>query len=453
MRQVLDEQRYLDFRTETSLKVVEAYRRKYARMDELLDANPMILWLVHEDLESLSSSAKGREAKYTTEILFRALLVHQTEQTSLRETVIRIAESGTLRGFIRLGNRSVIDYSFLDRAFKAISPETWKLVNEELAGYAVKKCDVDVSRIRTDSTVIEGNIHYPTDSSLLWDSYRVLARLLRAVRAAAPELCTHRFHDRKVKKDLVYVNRYMRSGSKGRQRELKRRFRRLLDNVCRLRQVAEPLSHDLIHGGDITLRALGTELKHYLPLTQQVCETAERAGLKGETVPATERIFSLFEEHTELIKRGKSNKPVEFGHSVWLAQAPQKFITDYEVMEEKIPDAELLEEITQRHKAAFRRYPDAVAADTGFRAEPDAMRRVEKQVQTVAVPGRGLSRAKIQACWHHFRAGIEGSISVLKRAFRLSICMYRGFKSFAASVGMAVFCHNLVHLVSKPEPA
>ena len=90
-------------------------------------------------------------------------------------------------------------------------------------------------------------------------------------------------------------------------------------------------------------------------------------------------------------------------------------------------------------------------ADTGFRAVPEEMAKIEKHVETVAVPGRGQSRAKIDAYWHHFRAGIEGSISVLKRAFRLSICMYRGFKSFASAVGMAVFCHNLVNLVPKPS--
>ena len=164
--------------------------------------------------------------------------------------------------------------------------------------------------------------------------------------------------------------------------------------------------------------------------------------LKGETVPASDRVFSIFEEHAELIKRGKSNKPVEFGHAAWLAQSRSKFITDYDVMEEKIPDSDLLADIAERHKAAFRKYPDGITADTGFRAPPEEMADIQAHVATVAVPGRGQSRAHISAYWHHFRAGIEGTISGLKRAFRLSICMYRGFKSFAASVGMAVFCHN-----------
>src|SRR5690606_4084995 len=147
----------------------------------------------------------------------------------------------TLQSFIRLGMRPVPDFTFLNRAFKAITAETWKLINEELAGYAVKECKVNVSQIRVDSTVIESNIHYPTDSSLLWDSYRVLSRLLCAVRAEKPELCPHRFHDRKVKKDLVYVNRYMRSKSRDRQREMLSRFRRLHDSVLRLQDIAAPL--------------------------------------------------------------------------------------------------------------------------------------------------------------------------------------------------------------------
>ena len=453
MRQVLDEQIYLDFVADTSLKIVKDYRAKYAWIDECLNANPLILWLVHEDLEKLSESKEGREAKFTTEILFRALIVHQIEKTPLRETIIRIAESPTLQSFIRLGPRSVPDFTFLNRAFKAITPETWKMVNEELARYAVKQCAVDVSQIRADTTVIESNIHYPTDSSLLWDSYRVLSRLLRAVRGEEPELCPHRFHDKKAKKDLVYVHRYMRSGSKARQREMKRRFQRLHDSVCRLQDIAAPLLKPLAANESLVLRGLGAELKHYLPLTRKVCRAAKRAALKGETVPASDRVFSIFEEHTELIKRGKSNKPVEFGHALWLAQSRGKFITDYEVMEEKIPDTELLDEITRRHKAFFRKYPKAVTADTGFRAQPEEMAKVQKHVETVAVPGRGQSRAKIDKCWHHFRAGIEGSISVLKRAFRLSICMYRGFKSFAAAVGMAVFCHNLVNLAPKRAPA
>jgi len=121
MRQVLEPQRYLDFTSNASPKIVAEYRRKYELIDQILEENPLILWLVHDDLEKLSASNEGREAKYTTEILFRALVVHQIEKTSLRTTIVRIAESETLRKFVRLGNRPVMDFTFLDRAFKAMN--------------------------------------------------------------------------------------------------------------------------------------------------------------------------------------------------------------------------------------------------------------------------------------------------------------------------------------------
>ena len=453
MRRVLEEQRYLEFTGDASPKVVKAFREKYGKISRKLDESPLILWLVNEDLRSLSTSDGGRGAVYTSEMLFRALLVHQIEKTSLRETVIRVAESETLRSFVRLGHRPMMDYSFLDRAFKAITPETWGLVNQELARRAARKGEIDIATLRADSTVVEGNIHYPTDTSLLWDSYRVLSRVLRVVRDAVPEYCPHRFHDRKAKKDMVYVNRYMRSKSQPRRREMKLRFRRLLESVRRLSEIARPLPRKLAGSLDPDLAWASAQLKRYLPLVRTVCDTAERAGLKGETVPASDRVFSIFEDHVELIQRGKSRHPTEFGHAVWLAQTREKFITDYETMERKVPDTELLDEIVGRHKVAFGSHPNVIAADTGFRAAPDEMAKIEEIVETVAVPGRGLSRAKIARHWHRFRAGIEGSISVLKRAFRLSVCMYRSFKSFAAAVGMAVFCHNLITLTYKRAPA
>jgi len=168
---------------------------------------------------------------------------------------------------------------------------------------------------------------------------------------------------------------------------------------------------------DFTLQALREELKHYLALVKQVGEVAERVQLKGENVPACERIFSIFEEHTELIKRGKARKPVEFGHAVWMAQSREKFITDYEVMAEKIPDSSLLEEITARHKMMFKEYPEGLAPDRGFRSKPEEMATIRKRVSTVAVPSRGRSsEPKFDVAWHHFRAGIEGSISVLQKS-------------------------------------
>jgi IS5 family transposase len=199
-----------------------------------------------------------------------------------------------------------------------------------------------------------------------------------------------------------------------------------------------------------SLTVIALELKSYLTSMHTVVRNARRAIVQGETVPAAERVFSLFEPHTELIKRGKRQKPVEFGHKVLLCESPEKFITDYEVYEKQKADCELTENVIARHKKLFGDRPEVLAADMGFCPEEAKYEELAKQVATLAIPKRLKDYAsKALAHWQAFRAGIEGTISGLKRAFRLVRCFFRGFKSFAASVGLGVFCHNLIVLANQ----
>jgi IS5 family transposase len=168
-------------------------------------------------------------------------------------------------------------------------------------------------------------------------------------------------------------------------------------------------------------------------------------------VPAAERLFSIFEPHTELIKRGKSRRPVEFGHVVLLEQTREKFISSYQVMEHRIADPYLTVPSVQEHERLFGAAPKVLAADHGFNPEAPVRAALEGKVKTLAIPRKLSDWAQvIGSVWQRFRAGIEGSISVLKRAFRLLRCPYRGFKSFASSVGMSIFCHNLSLLARPP---
>jgi IS5 family transposase len=195
------------------------------------------------------------------------------------------------------------------------------------------------------------------------------------------------------------------------------------------------------------LTALALELKAYLPSMTTVVRAATRAQIEGQTVPASERVFSLFEEHTELIKRGRREKPVEFGHKVLLCQSMEKFITDYEVYQQQRADCELTESVIQRHEQLFGTRPEVVVADKGFCPEKTKFAELAAQIQTLAIPRRMQDYLdKAMAVWQAFRAGIEGTISGLKRAFRLIRCFFRGFRSFSSAVGLGVFCHNLIVL-------
>jgi len=184
--------------------IVRESREKYKEISWILDNNPEILDLVHEDLKQLSEengeNKQGRKGDFTSETILRALVVHAMNGDSLRETVIRIADSEFLQDFLRTRKKTVMDYTFLDKCFKIIRPETWKRINEALVGQAVANEEVDPSVIRTDTTAVETNIHWPTDASLLWDVYRTAARLMRAGSEICPASCPFRFHDRKARK-------------------------------------------------------------------------------------------------------------------------------------------------------------------------------------------------------------------------------------------------------------
>jgi IS5 family transposase len=429
-------------------KTVRQYREKYKGISVALDLVPETLDLVHEDLVKLSSgSGKGRSGDFSSETILRALVVMTVEGLSYRETVIRIAESEFLQDFLRTRKKAVMDHTFLHRCFKAIRPETWKRINECVGHYFAGEGCVHPETIRTDTTVVETNIHWPTDASLLWDTWRVASRILQRGRAILPESCFHRFHDRKIKRLYLTITRYISSTSKRRKREVKRCFRKLIQRVAWIVGVAEEFCQFARVSTSLRLVALGDQLRGFLPAMNQVVRQASRVHVAKEKVPASERVFSIFEPHTELIKRGRKQKPVEFGHAVLLCQTREKFITDYEVFEHRRPDCDLTAAVIDRHEALFGEPPEVLAGDKGFCPDAETYEELEERVGTLAIPRRMRDFADaVMTAWQAFRAGIEGTISGLKRAFRLARCYFRTFRSFQASIGLGVFCHNLIVL-------
>ena len=441
---------YFDFSGTSSIKVAQDYRAKYEALSGLLEANPELLTLAHRDwARLLSTSAQGRDG-YTSEQLLRALIVMFVEGVSYRETVIRIDTSEFLQHFVRLGVMPTMDFTFLNKAFGSLSQSTLESMNDAFARYALREEKISGDKQRMDTTVYETNIHYPTDSSLLWDSFRTLARLLRSIQNELPELdLRHRYHDKKVKKLATFIARNAASQSKRTQRKVKSQYRKLLDSVRGIHRIGCEVLQQL-NAHDYC----APELFHYLPLVERIIHQAHQRVIEGKTLPADEKLYSLFEEHTELIKRGKAGKPIEFGHKILLAQTGEKFIHHYQVMPHQIEDKDLLEPAVEAHKNLFDRYPDLLSTDKGFYESMKQIAGLEEKIATVSIAKKGRRTPEEYqrettdefVAGQRFRAGSEGSISVLKRAFKLERCLFKGFKNCAASVGLAVLCHNLVLL-------
>jgi IS5 family transposase len=206
-----------------------AYREKYQKIDALLKKYPELLQAAHRDLQSLSKPdpTQKRKATFTTENLFRAVLVKTIENVDYRRAEILICENKTFQDFCRLYKKETINHSLLCTTFKALSPETWKTINHCLALRMKQEKKIDLDNIRTDTTVVETNIHYPTDSSLLWDTYRTIDRLwTKALDSGLGFILPDfRFHSEKVRKLYLDITRFSNSKSSQRKRLVKNNYK------------------------------------------------------------------------------------------------------------------------------------------------------------------------------------------------------------------------------------
>ena len=436
-------------------QIVQQYREEYKRIDEQLQKYPEILEAVHRDLQKLCKpdAVRDRRPDFTTENLFRALLVMQIEAVPYREAVVRIAESRTLQNFCRLTKKETVNHTLLCSAFNAITPETWQTINQLYAIRMKQEEKINIDNIRTDTTVVESNIHYPTDSSLLWDTYRTIDRLwTRAIDLGlSPVLPDFRFHPKKIRKLHLTIVRFATSKGGRRKQLVKSSYKTLIERTSEALTKAKEIAMCLKMSNSIIAVGLGVELASYFPAMEKVVDAASRR-YAGENVPVEDKVFSIFESHTELVQRGKRDKPIEFGHKIVLSQTVEKFITDYDVFLRSPSDTKLLENVVERHHELFQKYPSGVAADMGFHPGKDEFDALvdeyDEKVQYFGVPGRLCEFGEtLMSTFQRWRAGIEGTISCLKRVFRLARCHFKGFKNFCSGVGSAIFCHNMLTMV------
>lgn len=466
MRKKRDTQGWLEFQP-SSLQLTNDYFARYEGISETLDETPKLLQLVHRDLE-LALDLENREAErrggfvYTSEMVLRLCLCQVIEGASLREIVVRVDDSHCLRRFTRIHGGPMMNHATLCKLRNAIQAETWKKLNAVLAKAAVEGERITGEQLRLDTTAVETNIHWPTDSSLLWDAYRTLSRLIDQARGLDPRAVgSRRVHLKRVKRLAALVAR--RAHGKGRKAsDLGPLYKGLISRVERVCD----WSADIVAKLQCGLRSeryaefirgsvenLVEELCHFEALSRQVVWQASERVLFDRPVPNEKKLFSLFEAHTELLKRGKAGKEVEFGHMVQLQQVGGKFITDYEVFEKKPNEATLVRPALESHEALFGCPPHSVAADKGYWSIEE-LDGVFESVAVVAIPkkgGRDATELKRELdprfkLAQRFRAGIEGSISFLKRLLRLARCMNKGWKHYVATVGATVLAHNLLVL-------
>ena len=467
MRPKINRQSELDLQP-SNLKLTNEYYEKYEAVSTVLDENPEIVDLIHKDLkEALTSTAtkdrSGKNFQYTSDTVLRILLCQIIEGLSLRGVVIRIDDSHFLRRFVRIYGGPMMDYTTLCKLKNCIRPETWKKVNEALARYAVQKDLIGGEQLRMDTTAVETNIHWPTDSSLLWDTYRVLARLIEDAREIDPEAVgNRRLHTRKAKKLSATISRKAskKPGSTGKLKPFYERLLELTTGICQWgEEVRQGLDQGCQNGRYGVLEhaaaeAIAAEIAHYRHVGLRIIDQASRRVLDGEQVPNEEKIFSIFEPHTELLKRGKAGKDVEFGHMIQIQQVAGKFITGYDVFKKKPIEHQLIQPALDSHHELFGEYPQSLAADKGYYEGMATIEELSEIIDVVSIAKKG-SRTEKEALREadpdfrlaqRFRAGVEGTISFLKRILGLFRCFNKGWEHYVSTIGAAIFTHNVLIL-------
>ena len=466
MRTKCNPQRRLDF-SNSHLKITNEYYAKYEAVSRILDEAPELVQEIHRDLEKALQrvNRKGRQSQrylYTSENVLRILVCQVLEGESLRGIVVRVDDSECLRRFVRLDHGPMMDFTTLCKLKNAIRPETWAGINRHLARLAARQEWIEGEKLRLDTTAVETNIHYPTDSWLLWDVYRLLGRAIGKARMVAPEVVgSGRLQTRRVKRLHQQIARVAapRRGATERLKPPYKRLIRLVENVAQwARSVRDEFARGT-HGRSmidlVMIEGILQEIEHILPLGARVVDQARRRILQGEQVPNEEKIFSLVEPHTELLVRGKAGKPVEFGHMIQIQQVADKFITDYEVFPKRPVEPALVDAALENHKELFGTYPSTLATDKGYYESMDAIDDLQKKVAVVSIAKKGRRTAEQTEREHdplfrhaqRFRAGVEGTISFLKRILRMARCFNKGWEHFVSTVGQTVFAHNLLVLV------
>lgn len=464
-----DTQAQIEFQSSVGARATVLYFKRYEEISALFDRHPEIVAAVHRDLEGplallRKSASSGRPGKFTSETVFRIVLTKVLEDVSFRHAVIRIDDSPRLRAFTRLHNDPMMDFSTLCLLTNAIRPETWAAANDLLAKAAVSEELISGEQLRLDTTAVETNIHFPTDSHLLFDVHRVVARIVRRMRDLSPGLMPEkRLHDKAAKKlhtKIARIRGRKTDAAKAEQKRLYARLIQLVDgflawvpSLCEQAR-REGARHSRSATDGLLMVALASELEHYHALGLRAVDQARRRVLQGEKVPNDAKLFSIFEPHTELLIRGKAGKEIEFGHMVSIHQVSGAFISEYRVHERRPADYTTVDAAIARHEKLFGAPPEMLAGDKGYWESPERMKALSKKIACVSIGKKG-SRTEDEREREHsvgfrlgqkFRAGVEGSISYLKRSFGMWRCMNKGWQHFAATVGATVLAHNLIVL-------
>ena len=437
---------------------------KLVRMDEVLDDPKLMLAVTNDLARSAPQSLWNGRRSTPVEVTLRVAVARRLMSWAYRPAEMEVAGSAKWRWFCRLYSQPVPDHSTLRDREALIRPVTLQRVNARLMKLSVEWGLTRGEKLRSDSTVMETHIHYPTDSRLLADSVRVLGRSLARARRLLPPAKTDkplfRNRHRQARRLAREIAQRLRgkNGTKQPEKRAQRLYRQLVEVTQTTVAQVEAVLVRLKPKANRSAQALTASLQHYLPLVRQVIAQTRRRVFEGESVPASEKLVSLFEAHTAVIRRGKTPpRETEFGRKIWYSEVEGGLISEYRLLKGNPPDDQPWATSVRHHIKLFGHPPRLATADRGVFSPANEQLASAAGIEQVALPQPGHkdeARADHEAQpWFRaalrFRAGIEGRISQLRRARRLDRCRNRGEPGLERWLGWGVIANNLVVIATR----
>ena len=430
--------------------------------DEALDDDQLVA-TVYEALAQRRPKSRTRGRRGTpAEVVLRLLLLKHIRNWSCDVLEREVRANLVYRDFTRVGAAKVPDAKSMGRWGLALKPAEVEKIHERVVEIAREKQVVKGRKMRLDTTVVETNIHYPTDSNLLGDGVRVLIRAMKRIgEIAAQQGAKLRDRSRSVKLRILEIGRIARTKGGPNRERLQKGYEKLLSTVGRVVGQAKRFSREIARGvkrsADVmqqaALEGWRKELDTFVPRVQQVMRQAKQRIFGGDTHVA-EKLVSIFEPTTEIIRKGKASKPTEFGKMVKIQESENQIITDYAVYEKRPSDSELVIPALDAHAKKLGCTPRLVAGDAAFWSAKNETVAHERGVKRVCIPNRSTKsderKREQRKRWfkqgQKWRTGCEGRISVLKRRHGLRRCAYKGDSGMKRWVGLGVIADNLHHL-------
>ena len=442
---------------------VSDLREDWMKHADAVLADEEIVAAVYEALAKRhpKSRCRGRRGA-PADLVLRLLVLKHIRNWSYEVLEREVRANLVYRDFTHVGGAKTPDAKTMGRWGLALGPEVLKQVHERVVTIARDAGVTTGRRMRVDTTVVETDIHHPTDSTLLGDGVRVLTRIMRKITKIAGAAGTKlRDRSRSVKLRLLEIGRVARAKGPINQDRLQQRYRQLLDATSRVAGQANHFCAEIAQGvkrstnqlQQLVLEGLRQELDEMKLRVRQVMKQTRARIFRGNT-RSEGKLLSLFEPSTEVIRKGKAGKPNEFGKMVKLQEAENQIITDYEVHARRPYDSDLLIAAIETHQALLGRTPRLVAADAAFYSAKNETAAKAKGVKRVCIPNRStksLERKREQRKrWFRngqkWRTGCEGRISVVKRRHGLDRCRYEGYVGMNRWVGLGVIADNLVNI-------